>query len=373
MADWLDEYFDHRRLQRGDIIPGRVVHISEDSIMIDVGAKSEGVVKGRELELMDSEMLAQLREGDEVMVYVITPEDREGNILLSIKQAQLAMDWQRIQKLYEEGELFQAKVAGHNKGGLIVYLGQVRGFVPASQLDRRRRMQFQESGTAQPWDSMVGEELWLKVIEVDPSQNRLILSEQAAVRQRRKGKREQLFKELEEGAVVTGEVTSLADFGAFVDLGGADGLIHISELSWQRVKHPSEVLQVGDQVEVQVIHIDRERHRIGLSLKRLQPEPWEVIAEQCKEGDIVEGTVTKLTNFGAFVRINEGVEGLIHISELTDRAINHPKEVVREGQVVKARVIRIEPERRRIGLSLKQVDEDEVEAADAAEELVEAQ
>lgn len=373
MADWLEEHFDHRRLRRGDIVTGRVVHISEESIMIDVGAKSEGVVKGREFELMDAETLAQLREGDEVMVYVITPEDREGNILLSIKEAQLAQDWQRVERLYEEGELVQARVTGHNKGGLIVYLGQVRGFVPASQLDRRRRSQFQESEGAQPWDSIVGEELWLKVIEVDPRQNRLILSEQAAMRQRRKGRREQLFQELQEGDVVVGQVSSLANFGAFVDLGGVDGLIHISELSWDRVKHPGEILQIGEQVQVQVINLDRERRRIGLSLKRLQPEPWEVIAQRCKVGDLVEGTITKLTNFGAFARIDEGVEGLIHISELTDRTITHPREAVREGDVVTARVIRIEPQRRRIGLSLRQVDEGEMGSDEFTEELAEIQ
>lgn len=367
MADWLDAYFDHRRLQRGDLITGRIVHVSEDGIMIDVGAKSEGVVKGRELELISEEELAQLREGDEIPVYVVTPEDREGNILLSIRQAQIARDWQRVQKLYEDGELVQVKVAGHNKGGLIVYLGKVRGFVPASQLDVRRRTQFANSESPHPWGAMVGEEIWVKVIEVDPKQNRLILSEQAAMRQRRKGERERLFETLKEGDVVTGQVTSLADFGAFVDLGGADGLIHISELSWERVNHPSEVVQVGDQVQVQVIDLDRERRRIGLSLKRLQPEPWDLVCERCNVGDLVEGTVTKLTNFGAFVRIQEGVEGLIHISELADHPVNHPSEVLREGEVVTARVIRIEPERRRIGLSLKQVDE--AETADAETSL----
>ncbi len=368
MADWLDAYFDHRRLQRGDLITGRIVHVSEDGIMIDVGAKSEGVVKGRELELIGEEELAQLREGDEIPVYVVTPEDRDGNILLSIRQAQIARDWQRIQKLYEDGELVQVKVAGHNKGGLIVYLGKVRGFVPASQLDIRRRTQFANSDSPYPWGAMVGEEIWVKVIEVDPKQNRLILSEQAAMRQRRKGERERLFETLKEGDVVTGEVTSLADFGAFVDLGGADGLIHISELSWERVKHPSEVVQVGDQVEVQVIDLDRERRRIGLSLKRLKPEPWDLVCERCNVGDLVEGTVTKLTNFGAFVRIQEGVEGLIHISELANHPVNHPSEVLREGDVVTARVIRIEPERRRIGLSLKQVDGTEALDAEASVE-----
>lgn len=370
MENWLDGH-EHRTLQHGDIVRGQVVYIDEDGLMVDVGAKSEGIVPSEDLERMDADTVASIQEGDSVLVCCITPEDRNGNILLSISQAQVARDWERAQEMYDTGELLQSKVVGHNKGGVIAYVGQVRGFVPASQLARRRRGQYYESDASQPWSKVVGEELWLKIIECDPDQNRLILSEQAAMRQRRHSMRAELLSELQEGDVVTGEVTSLADFGAFIDLGGADGLVHISELSWGRVEHPSEVLSIGDEVEVQVIKIDEKRKRIGLSKKRLEPEPWEEIDERYKLGDLVPGVVTKLTDFGAFARIDDGVEGLIHISELADRLLNHPNEVVQEGDEVMVRIIRIEPERRRIGLSLRQVqdeeqlDEDEADAEGA--------
>ncbi len=355
MEDWLDGH-EHRVLRRGDIVRGEVVYIGEEGLMVDVGAKSEGIVPFSDLER--SGVAESLQEGDSVLVYCVTPEDRNGNILLSISKAQVARDWERAKEIYDSGDIFQTKVAGHNKGGVIVYLGKVRGFVPASQLAHHRRTQYQDSDAAHPWSELMGEELWLKVIECDPEQNRLILSEQAALRQRRKSMRAELLSSLQEGDVVTGEVTSLADFGAFVDLGGADGLIHVSELSWDRVKHPSEVLNIGDEVTVQVISIDDERKRIGLSMKRLEPEPWSVIDERYQVGDLVTGTITKLTNFGAFARIEGGIEGLIHISELTDRMIKHPSEVVEAGDEVPLRIIRIEPERRRIGLSLRQAEEE---------------
>ncbi len=355
MEEWLEGH-DHPSLNQGDIVPGEVVQIGDYGVMVDVGAKAEGLVPATDLERLDPEKVAALEEGDRILVYCITPEDRQGNIVLSMSQAQVAQDWERVEEMYDTGEVFQSQAAGHNKGGVIVYCGKVRGFVPASQLARRRRARFGQSDSAQPWADLVGESLWLKVIECDPEENRLILSEQAAVRQRRKGMREKLLAELKEGDVVTGEITSLADFGAFVDLGGADGLVHISELAWGRVKHPNDILDLGDEVEVQVINIDEERKRIGLSIKRLQPEPWKVIDEHYAVGDLVQGTITKLTNFGAFARIGKGLEGLIHISELTDRAINHPGEVVQSGDEVTLRIIRIEPERRRIGLSLRQAD-----------------
>lgn len=368
MEDWLDGH-EHRTLRRGDIVRGQIVYISDDVLLVDVGAKSEGVVPLSDLERSDS--IDSYQEGDNVLVYCVTPEDRAGNIVLSISRAQVARDWERAQQAYDAGEVFQSRVAGHNKGGVIVYLGKARGFVPASQLAYHRRSQYQGTDSVQPWAELVGEELWLKVIECDAEQNRLILSEQAAQRQRRKSMRAELLAALEEGDVVTGEVTSLADFGAFVDLGGADGLIHVSELSWERVRHPSEVLSIGDEVEVQVISIDDERKRIGLSMKRLQQEPWSVIGERYKVGDLVTGTVTKLTNFGAFARMDEGIEGLIHISELANRLVNHPSEVVKSGDELTLRIIRIEPERRRIGLSLRQV-EAETELAEADEPELES-
>lgn len=367
MEDWLDGH-EHRVLRRGDIVRGKVVYVGEDALLIDVGAKAEGVVPLTDLERSDA--VAALEEGDSVLVYCVTPEDRAGNILLSVSKAQVARDWERAQALYDNGEVFQSRVAGHNKGGVIVYVGRVRGFVPASQLAHQRRGQYRDENAAQPWSELMGEDLWLKVIECDAEQNRLILSEQAAQRQRRKSRRAELLANLAEGDVVTGEVTSLAEFGAFVDLGGADGLIHVSELSWERVRHPSEVLSIGDEVEVQVISIDEDRKRIGLSAKRLKPEPWSIIGERYQVGDLVQGTITKLTAFGAFARINGGVEGLIHISELTDRPVNHPSEVVKAGDEVTLRIIRIELDRRRIGLSLRQAEDegDEAGVADQADQ-----
>lgn len=368
MEDWLDGH-EHRVLRRGDIVRGKVVYVGEDALLVDVGAKAEGVVPLTDLERSDS--VVTLEEGDNVLVYCVTPEDRSGNILLSVSKAQVARDWERAQALYDKGEVFQSRVAGHNKGGVIVYVGRVRGFVPASQLAHQRRGQYRDEDAAQPWSELMGEDLWLKVIECDAEQNRLILSEQAAQRQRRKSMRAELLATLAEGDVVTGEVTSLAEFGAFVDLGGADGLIHVSELSWERVKHPSEVLSIGDEVEVQIISIDDDRKRIGLSAKRLKPEPWSVIGERYQVGDLVQGTITKLTAFGAFARIDGGVEGLIHISELANRPVNHPSEVVKPGDEVTLRIIRIELERRRIGLSLRQAEDeaDEVAVEDQADQV----
>jgi small subunit ribosomal protein S1 len=368
LEDWLAGH-DHRPVRRGEIVKGEIVHVGDEGLLVDVGAKSEGFVPSNDLDRLDEEMVADLQEGSEVLVYCVTPEDRDGNILLSISQAQVARDWERARALYDAGEVLQTTVAGHNKGGVIVYLGQARGFVPASQLARRRRAQFQSSDDARPWADLVGEVVWLKIIECDAQENRLILSEQAARRQRRKGLRDQLLSELSVGDVVTGEVTSLAEFGAFVDLGGADGLVHISELAWERVRHPGDVVSLGEEVEVQVISIDEDRKRIGLSMKRLEPEPWDFVEDRFQIGDLVQGTVTKVADFGAFARIDGGLEGLIHISELTDRVIDHPGQVVSSGDQVTVRIIRIEPARRRIGLSMRRVEiEDAVEADEVGTE-----
>jgi small subunit ribosomal protein S1 len=288
-------------------------------------------------------------------VYVVSPEDKNGNVVLSLTRAQMERDWREAQEIFESGSVFAGSVAGFNKGGLIVRVGKVRGFVPASQIVSSRQRRKGTSGE-EFLSSLVGQELQLKIIEIDRARNRLILSERAAQRDLRKQQKEQLLSDLQEGDVRTGEVISLCDFGAFVDLGGADGLVHLSELSWRRVSHPSEILQVGDEVEVYVLNVDRERKRIGLSLKRLESDPWSLIAERYHIDQLVEGTITKLVKFGAFARIfDDDVEGLIHLSELSDERITHPREVVQEGDVRTLRVIRIDSDRRRIGLSLKRV------------------
>lgn len=357
MAELLDaEDFSDFQPKAGEIRDGIIVSVSPNEILIDIGAKSEGVVSGRELERLGSE-IERLKPGDAVVAYVVKPEDKNGNVVLSLTKAQQEQDWRRVEKLWQSQEIFEGVVSGYNRGGVIVKLGKVRGFVPSSQLISAHHVAQKQSGETgeQWWASLVGSKLRLKVVELDRKRNRLILSERQAMRDWRKIQKQQLLDTLKKGDRVRGRVSSLADFGAFVDLGGADGLIHLSELSWGRVSHPSEVLRVGQEVEVEVINIDRERKRIGLSLRRLQPEPWSVVHEKYAIGQLVEGTITKLTDFGAFARLDNEIEGLIHISELSDQRISHPREVVKEGETYTLRIIRIEPQRRRIGLSLKRV------------------
>ena len=352
MAELLEQSDSVKEVERGDILMGTIVSISPTEVLVDVGCKSEGIVTERELQRLSREDLAELRVGDTVPVYVLKPEDEdEGHIWLSLARAWVERDWQNAQRMFESGESYEGTVVGYNKGGLIVHFGRVRGFVPASQLESGRGAGGQ--GKEDQWSHMVGQKLRLKIIEIDRKRNRLILSERAAMQEWRKGQKERLLAGLKEGDVLTGRVASLADFGAFVDLGGADGLIHLSELSWQPVSHPREVLKVGDTVQVYVLQVDSSRQRISLSLKRLQPEPWSQVLEKYQIGQLVNATITRLTSFGAFAQVDD-IEGLIHISELTDDNITHPREVVTEGDNVTVKIIHIDPERRRMGLSLKQ-------------------
>jgi len=365
-ADWFSADMSFDVPVRGEIRDGTVVSIGRGEILIDISAKSEGVIDSRELERMSTADRAALVVGDTVAVYVVNPEDRQGNIVLSIAKAKEEMDWRKAEELLETQDLLEGTISGYNKGGLLVQMGQLRGFVPASQLDNIRRNISRGSTPEERWGHLSGEPIQCKVIEVDRGRNRLILSERAAMKEWRESQKDRLLDELEEGAIRTGRVINLADFGAFVDLGGADGLIHLSELSWKRVSHPREVVNVGDEVKVYVLNVDRERRRIGLSLKRLEDDPWLAIEETYQVGTLVEGGITKLPKFGAFSRIAglDDIEGLIHISELSDEHIAHPKEVVEEGQVVTMRVIRVDSQRRRLGLSLKRVDSDEYMDAD---------
>jgi small subunit ribosomal protein S1 len=373
----LEEGYGFTPLKRGEVREGVIVSISPSEILIDLSGKTEGIVSGREMERMSRDMLNSLKVGDEVLAYVVNPEDKNGNIVLSLTRAQMEKDWREAERLYESQEMFSGHVAGFNKGGLIVRLGKVRGFVPASQLDTSRHPRLNEAGLTPEdrWGHLTGETLQLKVIEIDRDRNRLILSERAAMREWKRKQKEKLLTELTEGEIREGRVISLADFGAFVDLGGADGLIHLSELSWKRVNHPREVLKVNDEVKVYVLNVDRERKRIGLILKRLQPDPWTLVDEKYDVDQLVEGVITKLAKFGAFACIvgDEEIEGLIHISELSEDHIAHPKEVVEEGQVVTLRIIRIDTDRRRMGLSLKRVDQAEYADVDWQAELAAAQ
>ena len=342
--------------QSGEIRQGVIVDKRSNELLVDIGFKSEGIVNSREIERLGDTVLS-LGIGDEIPVYVIR-EDREGNVLLSVSRALAEKDWERAEELMESQDIFDGTVAACNRGGVIVKLGQVRGFVPASQLSSTSQSQSieeDESGSDDRWSNLMGNPLKLKVIDIDRNRNRLILSERLAMREWRRQQKEQLLESLKEGDVYDGVISSIADFGAFVDLGGADGLIHLSELSWNRVSHPSEVVAVGEKVKVQILSVDLERRRIGLSLRRLQPQPWDLVDDLYEVGQIVTGRITKLVNFGAFARLDDsGVEGLIHISELSNQRVNHPKEVVAEGEEHQLRIIRIDTDKQRMGLSLKQ-------------------
>jgi small subunit ribosomal protein S1 len=369
MAELLDDPNNEvKSLKHGDVVEGTVVRIDPDEILIDFGGKSEGVVSNRELmnrrgpRESAEETRPEIQVGSEVLVYVLQPESPEGHAVLSLRRAGLERKWRAMQERFDAGEIVEARVIDHNKGGLIVDLG-VRGFVPISQIvdfprrprDEQPRDAAQE--IAEKLQPFVGRTLRLKILEVNRKANRLILSEKVALYEERREKRDELFSSLETGQKVTGVVRSIAPFGVFVDLGGIDGLVHKSELSWNKVNNPETAYQIGDEVEAEVIDINHERGRISLSIRRLQPDPWQESVAKYKIGDVIDGTVTKLVNFGAFVRVEEGLEGLIHISELSHQRVAHPGDVVQEGQEVKLRIISLDSERHRLGLSLKQAED----------------
>jgi small subunit ribosomal protein S1 len=353
---------DIKSFKHGDVVEGKVVRIDKDEILVDIGAKSEGVVSNRELYGRHAESQPQLTIGDVVLVYVLQPESQEGHVVLSLRRAGLERKWRSMQEQFEAGVIIEAPVIDHNKGGLIVDCG-IRGFVPISQIvDFPRRPQNDQprdaaQEIAEKLQPFVGRKLRLKILEVNRKANRLILSEKVALYEERREKRDELFSSLQVGQKVTGTVRSIAPFGVFIDLGGIDGLVHKSELSWNKVNNPESGYQVGDQVEAEVIDINHERGRISLSIRRLQPDPWHSTVADFKVGDVIDGTVTKLVNFGAFVRVRDGLEGLIHISELSHQRVAHPGDVVHEGQQLKLKIISLDSERHRLGLSLKQAEE----------------
>jgi small subunit ribosomal protein S1 len=353
---------DIKSFKHGDVVEGTVVRIDKDEILVDIGAKSEGVVSNRELYGRNAESAPQLAIGDTVLVYVLQPESQEGHVVLSLRRAGLERKWRSMQEQFESGVIIEAPVIDHNKGGLIVDCG-IRGFVPISQIvDFPRRPQNDQprdaaQEIAEKLQPFVGRKLRLKILEVNRKANRLILSEKVALYEERREKRDELFSSLQVGQKVTGSVRSIAPFGVFIDLGGIDGLVHKSELSWNKVNNPEAGYKVGEEVEAEVIDINHERGRISLSIRRLQPDPWHSTVADFKVGDIIDGTVTKLVNFGAFVRVRDGLEGLIHISELSHQRVAHPGDVVHEGQTLKLKIISLDSERHRLGLSLKQAEE----------------
>ncbi|MBL8049722.1 MAG: S1 RNA-binding domain-containing protein [Anaerolineales bacterium] len=342
--------------QAGEIRKGTIASISQNQILISIGAKSEGVVAGRELEQLTQEERDALQVGQEIDVFVVIPEDANGNVVLSLKRALEQMTWENVEKMIADEAVIDTKIIGFNKGGLIAAIGNLRGFIPSSQVSQARRSQSSGDKPEQRWQKMVGQPISVRIIEVDRERRRLILSERAASTESRSSLKDRVIGELEEGKSYTGRVTSLADFGAFVNINGADGLVHLSELSFDRVAHPKEVLEVGQEVQVKVINIDHEKKRIGLSIRALQDDPWKNRMEKFSVGQLVEGVITRLTKFGAFARLEGDIEGLIHISELSENRVEHPKEVLKEGDVKTLRIIRIDPEQHRIGLSLRKVD-----------------
>ena len=366
MEDLLDEYLPSKVLRRGEIIDGRVMSRKAEGMLVDIGYKSEGFVPTKEMRSL-GEASDELSVGDEIIAYVVNPEGNEGSSILSIDRARGEQGWRVLEKAMDNNESCKGVITGSNRGGAVVESEGVQGFVPLSQLVGPARELYVPGGEP-PKEGFIGMEVEFKIIELNRRRNRAIFSERAALQAWKQIQKMRLVQELTEGEIRKGRVAGISNFGAFVDLGGADGLIHISELSWEPVKSPDEIVTVGTEIDVFVLRVDRENLKIALSLRRLQPEPWDEIETKFSVGQTVTGTVTKLANFGAFARIDRGIEGLIHISELAHQVIKHPRDVVNEGDELELKIIRIEPERRRLGLSLKQTTDPSDEVAVAAEE-----
>ena len=357
----------------GDVVTGKVVQIDRDEVLLDIGYKSEGVIPANELSIRKSvDPSDEVQLGEELEALVVTKEDSEGRLILSKKRARFEKAWRKIEAAAESGEPVEGKVIEVVKGGLIIDLG-IRGFLPASLVDIRR---------VQDLEEFTGETLECKVIEINRNRNNVVLSRRAVLEEERKEARNEILDRLEKGQVVEGRISNIVDFGAFVDLDGIDGLIHISELSWSHVTNPSEVVSIGDVVKVKVLDIDNERQRISLGLKQTQDDPWERFISTYGPGNVLDGKVTKLVDFGAFVEVLDGVEGLVHISELADRHVENPREVVDVGQTINVKILEIDEERRRVSLSIKRIDEQnmplkdlgaEIEAASGEEGSIEAE
>jgi small subunit ribosomal protein S1 len=337
-------------ITEGEVVHGTVVRVDKDEVLVDIGYKSEGVIPVAELSIRRSiNPDDEVGVGDEIDALVLTKEDSEGRLILSKKRARFELAWKEIERKAESGEPITGRVIEVVKGGLILDLG-VRGFLPASLVDIRR---------VQDLDEFLGQELRCKVIELNRSRNNVVLSRRAVLEDERKEMRQAILDRLSPGDVVDGTISNIVDFGAFVDLDGMDGLIHISELSWGHVNHPSEVLEIGQEVKVKVLDIDRDRQRISLGLKQTQSDPWQQVLDGYSLNDVVDGKVTKVVTFGAFVEILPGVEGLVHISELAQHHVENPREVVAQGQAVQVKIIEMDAERRRLSLSLKRVEDSE--------------
>jgi small subunit ribosomal protein S1 len=349
--------------EEGDVVNGKVVRIDKDEVLVDIGYKAEGVIPSNELSIRKSvDPAEEVELGEEIDALVLTKEDAEGRLILSKKRARFEKAWRKIEISADSGEPVEGSVIEVVKGGLILDLG-VRGFLPASLVDIRR---------VHNLDEFMGQTLECKVIELNRSRNNVVLSRRAVLEEERKEVREQILGNLEPGQVVEGKISNIVDFGAFVDLDGIDGLIHISELSWSHVNHPSEVVAIGDTVRIKVLDIDRDRQRISLGLKQTQEDPWQRVISTHRPGDVLEGSVTKVVAFGAFVEILPGVEGLVHISELADHHVENPSEVVEPGATLNVKILEIDEERRRLSLSIKRVEGQNMPMGDLGDQLAAA-
>jgi small subunit ribosomal protein S1 len=348
--EMLDASFDYTPPHRGEIREAIILQIEPNEIIVDMGAKQDGIVTAQDLERLDPEYRKSLKVNETVPVYVLNPRDTDGNLIVSINMGLQQHDWDSARRLLQNDEVVEVTVTGHNRGGILVRWERLEGFIPSSHMvtvsaglqgnDRREAL-----------NVMIGQKLGVKVIEVDQDRRRLIFSEREAQREWRAQQKARLLSELHEGDMVRGVVTGLRDFGAFVNLGGADGLIHVSELAWHRVDHPRDVLKVGDEIDVYVLSLDRDTNRIALSRKRLLDDPWKNALERYHEGMIVEGTITNVVDFGAFIALDDGLEGLLHLSEMGDGSLKEPHSYVKKGDRLQLCISRLEPDQRRVGFT----------------------
>ena len=339
-------FSENLNLKKGEIRTGTILQIGDREVIVDLGAKLDGVVPSTDLERLDPAVRAGLKVGEEVPVYILNPGGQDETLIVSINMGLQQYDWEKARKLMASEEPVRVVVKGHNRGGILVHWERLEGFIPSSHL-----VTTAGAGGRESWDELLGSDLVVKVIEVDQARRRLIFSEREAQREQRAMHKARLLAELKEGDRVRGRVTGLRDFGAFVNLGGADGLIHVSELAWHRVDHPRDVLKVGDEIEVYVLSLDRTSNRIALSRKRLLPDPWESAATRYHEGQLVEGMVTNVVDFGAFVALDDGLEGLLHLSEMGDGSLKEPYSYLKKGDRLSLRISHLEPEKRRVGFT----------------------
>lgn len=356
----LEASFAYAPPRRGEIRNATILQIDEREIIVDLGAKRDGIVPNQDIERLDAKVRRSLEVGAEVPVYVLNPRDQDDNLIVSINMGLQQYDWEKARELLQSEDVVSVNVVGHNRGGILVRWNRLEGFIPSSHL-----VSMNYSSDRGNWDDLRDKELVVKVIEVDQDRRRLIFSEREAQKEWRAQQKARLLEELQEGDRVMGTVTGLRDFGAFVNLGGADGLIHVSELAWHRVDHPRDVLRVGEEIEVYVLNLDRESNRIALSRKRLLNDPWEDASQRYHEGQLVEGTVTNVVDFGAFVALDDGLEGLLHLSEMGNGSLKEPHSYVKKGDRLSLRISHLEPEKRRVGFTQRWGTEAGSEDADA--------